>query len=242
LAEYGLYDESSEVAETSEEESSTVAETEEDSNETFLSLDDIPDYSGKSYYVVNDNRPYFDKNAQLRSDESYSELDDLGRCGMAFAKVSRDTMPERGEKRGEIGMIKPTGWHTVKYDCVDGNYLYNRCHLIGWQLGAENANEKNLVTGTRYMNLQMLEYENMVANYIYEGGEYVLYRVTPVYLKDELLCRGLLLEGLSDDETVSFNVFFYNVQPGIAIDYSTGENYYDGVFLDKTGDGVIYNE
>ena len=220
--------------------------TSEDSKSSLLYVPEffIPEYSGQSGYIVNDNIPFFSKDAwnNLSDDEYYSDLDSLNRPGIAYAIISKKTMPADGEERGEIGMIKPAGWHTVKYDCIDGKYLYNRCHIIGWQLGAENANEKNLVTGTRYMNLQMLQHENMVADYIRNGGDYIYFRVTPVYTGDNLLCDGLLMEGWSDDDSLMFNIFYYNVQPGIMIDYLTGDNEYSGVFLDTTGAGVVYEE
>lgn len=187
----------------------------------------LPDYAGQPYVAVNGNIPFFTEDEiTAQSYEFYSDLDCLGRCGYAMASLGEDTMPAEGEARGEIGMIKPSGWHTQKYDCVEGKYIYNRCHMIGWQLGAENANEKNLVTGTRYMNVQMIEHEDEVADYIRASGNHVMYRVTPVFVGDELVCRGLLMEACSVEdagEGVSFCVFYYNVQPGIEIDYATGE-------------------
>jgi DNA-entry nuclease len=190
-------------------------------------LDSIPNYSGTPYVAVNDNQPYF-SNTDLTttSFESYSNLNSLGRCGVAYACVSTDTMPK--EERGSIGQIKPSGWHTVKYDCVDGKYLYNRCHLIGYQLTAENANEQNLITGTRYLNVDgMLPFENMVADYIKETGNHVLYRVTPVFDGNNLVASGVLMEAESVEdkgEGICFNVFCYNVQPGVTIDYVTGDS------------------
>lgn len=197
------------------------------SAESSYSLDSIPDYSGSAYVTVNDNHPYFsDADLTTTSFESYSEFDSLGRCGAAYASVSTDTMPT--EERGSIGQIKPSGWHTVKYDCVDGKYLYNRCHLIGYQLTAENANEQNLITGTRYLNVEgMLPFENMVADYIKETGSHVLYRVTPIFDGDSLVASGVLMEAESVEdkgESICFNVFCYNVQPGITIDYPTGDS------------------
>ena len=197
------------------------------SAENTYSLDSIPDYSDSPYVAVNDNQPYFsDSDLTATSFESYSDLDSLGRCGVAYACVSTDTMPT--EERGSIGQIKPTGWHTVKYDCVDGKYLYNRCHLIGYQLTAENANEKNLITGTRYLNVDgMLPFENMVADYIKETDNHVLYRVTPIFDGDNLVASGVLMEAESVEdkgEGISFCVFCYNVQPGVTIDYATGES------------------
>ncbi len=192
-----------------------------------FSLKDIPAFSGKPYIVVNGNTPYFTENEIVAdSYEFYSELDTLGRCGVTIACIGKELMPT--EDRGNIGQVKPTGWHTVKYDCVDGKYLYNRCHLIGYQLTGENANVNNLVTGTRYMNVTgMLPFENMVADYIKETGNHVMYRVTPIFDGDDLLCRGVLMEGYSvedEGEGICFNVFVYNAQPSIEIDYSTGES------------------
>ena len=197
------------------------------SAENTYSLDSIPDYSGSPYVTVNDNQPYFsDSDVTTTSFESYSDLDSLGRCGVAYACVSTDTMPT--EERGSIGQIKPTGWHTVKYDCIDGKYLYNRCHLIGYQLTAENANKKNLITGTRYLNVDgMLPFENMVADYIKETDNHVLYRVTPIFDSDNLVASGVLMEAESVEdkgEAICFCVFCYNVQPGVTIDYATGES------------------
>ena len=192
-----------------------------------FSLKDIPAFSDKPYIAVNGNTPYFTENEIVAdSYEFYSELDFLGRCGVTIACIGEELMPT--EDRGNIGQVKPTGWHTVKYDCVDGKYLYNRCHLIGYQLTGENANVNNLVTGTRYMNVTgMLPFENMVADYIKETGNHVMYRVTPIFDRDDLLCRGVLMEGYSvedEGEGICFNVFVYNAQPGIEIDYSTGES------------------
>ena len=193
-----------------------------------FSLSDVPAYSGKAYTSVNGNVPYFTA-AELTttSFETYSDLDTLGRCGVTYACIGQDLMPT--EERGSIGMAKPTGWHTVRYDgFVDGNYLYNRCHLIGFQLTGENANTKNLITGTRYLNIEgMLPFENMVADYVKENGNHVMYRVTPIFEGDNLLANGVLMEGYSVEDKgagVSYCVFAYNVQPGIEIDYATGES------------------
>lgn len=193
-----------------------------------VSLKNIPAYSGKAYVEVNGNKPYFTKkDLTKKAFEKYSALDSLGRCGVAYANVCLDTMPT--EKRGAIGMIKPTGWHTVKYDHVDGKYLYNRCHLIGYQLTAENANERNLITGTRYLNVDgMLPFENMVADYVKETENHVLYRVTPMFDGDDLIAKGVLMEAKSMEDNgvgVSYCVFVYNVQPGVTIDYATGESH-----------------
>lgn len=190
-------------------------------------LDDIPKYDGDPYVLINDNEPTFTKEQlNTKSYEKYSDFDSLGRCGRAIANISIDMMPT--EKRGSIGMVKPTGWHTIKYDNVDGKYLYNRCHLIGYQLTGENANEKNLITCTRYMNtVGMLKFENEVANYIRETKNHVLYRVTPIFEKNNLLASGVLMEALSIEdkgEGIKFNAFVYNVQDGIEIDYSDGSS------------------
>ena len=196
-----------------------------------ISLSSIPAYSGSPYVTLNGGTPTFSK-AELKTQsyEYYSNLDKLERCGVVHACIGRDIMPT--EERGSIGMVKPAGWHTVKYDCVDGKYLYNRCHLIGFQLTGENANTKNLTTGTRYMNVNgMLPFENMVADYVKETGNHVMYRVTPIYKGNNLLANGLQMEGYSvedDGEGICFNVFVYNVQPQITIDYATGESYYSG--------------
>jgi DNA-entry nuclease len=196
-------------------------------SQSAYSLDSISDYSDSPYVTVNDNQPYFsDADLTTASFESYSELDSLDRCGVAYACVSTDTMPT--EERGSIGQIKPSGWHTVKYDCVDGKYLYNRCHLIGYQLSAESGNEKNLITGTRYLNVEgMLPFENMVADYIKETNNHVLYRVTPVFEGNNLVASGVLMEAESVEdkgEGICFCVFCYNVQPGVAINYTTGDS------------------
>lgn len=188
-------------------------------------LKSIPEYSGEPYVTIHDNVPFF-LEEELTTDafETYSELDDLGRCGTAYANICEDIMPT--EKRGKIGMIKPSGWHTVKYTGIDGNYLYNRCHLIGYQLSAENANEKNLITGTRYLNVTgMLPFENMVADYVNETGNHVLYRVTPIYNQENLVADGVLMEAQSvENDDLAFCVYCYNVQPGIEIDYHTGDS------------------
>jgi DNA-entry nuclease len=190
-------------------------------------IEEIPEYNGENYIVINDNVPFFTSDEiTTESFENYSELDYLGRCGVAFANVSVDTMPT--EARGSIGMIKPSGWHTVKYDIVDGKYLYNRCHLIGYQLTGENANELNLITCTRNMNnVGMLEFENKVASYVKETKNHVLYRVTPIFEGSNLLASGVEIEAYSvedNGEGIQFNVYIYNVQDGITIDYATGDS------------------
>ena len=195
-----------------------------------INLSSIPDYSGSPYETINGNEPYFSEDEYTTSSfEYYADLDELGRCGTAYACIGKDIMPT--EERGSIGQIKPTGWHTVKYDCVDGKYLYNRCHLIGYQLTGENANEKNLITGTRYLNVDgMLPFENMVADYIKESNNHALYRVTPIFEDDELVARGVLIEAKSVEDKgdgVTFCVYCYNVQPDVSIDYKTGESEYN---------------
>lgn len=195
---------------------------------TSFDLLTIPEYDGTNAYVVlNDNKPDFDESDFLsESFEEYSELDYLKRCGPAFANIGIETMPT--EERGEIGQVKPSGWKTIKYENVDGKYLYNRCHLIGYQLTGENANERNLITGTRYMNVQgMLPFENMVADYIDETENHVLYRVTPIFEGENLVANGVQIEAKSvedNGEGICFNVYIYNIQPGITIDYSNGNS------------------
>ena len=191
-----------------------------------MELADIPEYAGSAYCEINGNVPAFgDDELVTDAFENYSDLDSLGRCGAAYANICKEIMPT--EERGAIGMVKPSGWHTVKYnDRIDGNYLYNRCHLIGYQLAGENANEKNLITGTRYLNVTgMLPFENEVADYVESTGNHVLYRVTPVYDGDNLVASGVQMEAESVEDKgagVSFNVYVYNVQPGVLIDYATG--------------------
>ena len=187
---------------------------------------DVPAYSGEPYTAVNNNEPYFTSdNLTTEAFENYSELDALGRCGVAYANVCLETMPT--EKRGSISEVKPTGWHSVKYDNVDGKSLYNRCHLIGYQLTAENANQQNLITG--YLNVDgMLPFENMVADYVKETDNHVLYRVTPIFTGDNLVADGVLMEGYSvedEGDGICFCVYAYNVQPGITIDYATGDSW-----------------
>jgi len=193
-----------------------------------VTMEEVPQWSGQPYTVVNDNTPYFEQSDHtLRAYEQYAPLDSLGRCGVAVACIGQELMPT--QERGSIGQVKPSGWQTVKYDSVDGKYLYNRCHLIGFQLTGENANEQNLITGTRYMNVEgMLPFENMVADYIRETDHHVLYRVTPVYEGQELVARGVLLEGFSVEDQgqgICFCVFVHNCQPGIVIDYATGKSH-----------------
>ena len=188
----------------------------------------VPEYTGEPYAEINENIPDFSSEMMTaESWEVYSDLDLLGRCGPACANISKDLMPT--EERQSIGMIRPSGWHTVRYnDLIEGKYLYNRCHLIAYQLTGQNANELNLITGTRYMNtVGMQPFENQVADYVRTTGNHVLYRVTPIFKGHELVVRGVQIEALSvedDGKGVCFNVFVYNVQPGIIIDYATGES------------------
>lgn len=194
-------------------------------------VDIIVPYSGTPYIEINNNIPYFSEgDLTTESFELYSNLDELGRCGTAYANICIELMPT--EERNEIGQIKPSGWHTVKYnEIIDGNYLYNRCHLIGYQLAGENANEKNLITGTRYMNVDgMLPFENMIADYVTESGNHVIYRVTPIFEGNNLLASGVLMEAESVEDRgngILFCVYVYNVQPGIIIDYASGESRLD---------------
>ena len=192
-------------------------------------LASIPEYDSSPYVILNNNKPEFTEE-KLNSEEfeSYSDLDALGRCGVAMANIGLNLMPDADEERESISNVEPTGWINKEYDIVDGGYLYNRCHLIGYQLTAENANEKNLITGTRYMNTEgMLPFENEIAEYIKETRNHVLYRVTPIFEDDNLVASGVQLEAQSiedDGDGVCFNVYCYNVQPGIIIDYATGES------------------
>ena len=194
-----------------------------------VSLSSIPSFSGSPYVVVNNNVPNFSA-SELKTVgyETYSELDSLGRVRVALASVGKDTMPPTGAERGDISSIKPSGWIQAKYDCVSGGWLYNRCHLIGWQLSAENANKKNLMTGTKYLNISgMLPFENMVDDYIEETGNHVAYRITPIYDGNNLLASGVQMEAYSvedNGEGIQFNVYCYNVQPGVNINYKDGSS------------------
>lgn len=200
-------------------------------NNSYVSLDAIPAYDGKAYVAVNNNEPFFtDSDMTTTAFENYSDLDSLGRCGVAYANICKDIMPI--EERGKIGMIKPSGWHTVKYDVIKDRYLYNRCHLIGYQLAGENANPKNLITGTRYLNVEgMLPFENLVADYVNNTGNHVLYRVTPMFSGSNLVANGVLIEAKSVEDNgggILFNVYCYNVQPGVGINYENGDSWLDG--------------
>ena len=221
---------------------SEPAGTNNTNDNTQLITENIPDYTDKIYVEINGNKAEFSDEDKKRTDafEQYTDLDELGRCGVAYANICKELMPT--EKRGSIGMIKPSGWQLAKYDSVDGKYLYNRSHLIGFQLAGENANEKNLITGTRYFNVEgMLPFENEVAEYVKETNNHVLYRVTPVFKDTELVARGVKIEAYSVEDSgegVEFNVFVYNVQPDITINYQDGTSsgsgqIVDGVVKDK---------
>ncbi len=197
---------------------------------TSFDLSEIPEFNDSPYVYLNDNKPNFtEEDYTIKPFEHYSELDSIGRCGVAFANICKEIMPT--EPRGEIGMVKPSGWKLAKYDIVDGKYLYNRCHLIGYQLAGENANVKNLITGTRYLNVQgMLPFENEIANYIknQNDNKHVLYRVTPIFENNNLVASGVQMEAYSVEDNgqgVCFNVYVYNAQPGIQINYANGESF-----------------
>ena len=224
-----------EVAETTQEPKTQVEETQKpeitekpiQATAPNFDLSSIPEYSGKPYVAVNGNVPYFTQaDYTTKPFETFSPLDSLGRCGVAYANVCIDIMPK--EDRGSIGSVKPSGWQTIRYENVEGKYLYNRCHLIGFQLSGENANDENLITGTRYMNVDgMLPFENMVDDYVEETNNHVLYRVTPIFEGNNLLASGVLMEAWSVEDNgdgICFNVYCYNVQPGIEINYATGES------------------
>lgn len=209
-----------------------VEETQAKSQKSF-DIENIPQYDKTPYVTINNNIPNFsEKDYTTESFEKYSQLDNLGRCGTAYANISKEIMPKQGETRESISNIKPTGWQSTKYEnLIDGDYLYNRCHLIGWQLAGENANKLNLITGTRYMNIEgMLPFENLIDDY-FEKKEneknHVLYRVTPIFEGNNLIASGVQMEAYSIEDNgkgVRFNVYVYNVQPGIEINYSTGES------------------
>lgn len=228
------------LSETDTQESHTEeAESESDmkpgGTSVAITLADIPDYDGYPYVTLNNNVPSFLKEDMVTEPfEIYSDLDTFGRCGAAYANVCKELMPT--EERGTIGQVKPSGWHTVKYnDRIDGNYLYNRCHLVAYQLAGENANVKNLITGTRYMNVVgMVPFENEVADYVNSTGNHVLYRVTPLFEGDNLVAAGVVMEAMSVEDDglgVCFCVFVYNVQPGVIIDYATGDSEEDPTYM-----------
>lgn len=205
----------------------TTATTTTATTAELFELSEVPEYSGSPYVEVNGNKPYF-TDYPTESFETYSPLDSLGRCGVAYALICKDIMPTT--ERESIGNVKPSGWHTANYKgIIEDIYLYNRCHLIGYQLAGENANERNLITGTRYMNVEGMEpFENKVANYVKSYDAHVLYRVTPVFEGNNLVASGVLMEAYSVDDNgtgLQFCVYCYNVQPDIAIDYATGDSY-----------------
>lgn len=209
------------------EDTSVLGKNQEISYASSFELNTIPAFEGNPYVIINNNIPEFkDEELVTESFEKYSPLDSLGRCGPAIANVGTETMPT--EERGAISSVKPSGWQTTKYDIVEGRYLYNRCHLIGYQLTAENANKENLITGTRYMNVQgMLPFENKVSEYIKKTGNHVLYRVTPIFENENLVANGVQIEAKSVEdmgEGICFNVYIYNNQPGITINYKNGDS------------------
>lgn len=243
--------ESSEKTSTETEKTPEAIFNPENLSTSPLDLSSIPAYSDKPYAEVNGNLPFFaESEITAVAYESYSALDVLGRCGAAIACCGKETMPAANEERGNISSITPTGWVQAKYICVSGQSLYNRCHLIAWQLSAENANAKNLISGTRYLNADgMIPFENMVADYIKETGNHVMYRVTPIFEGNDLLASGVQLEAYSVEdggEGVCFNVYCYNVQPFIIIDYATGSSSFDEAAFeaskpdpDEVGDYVL---
>lgn len=211
--------------------STTTSSNEASTSENTIQLSNIPEYGSDPYVVINNNEPFFEESDYTtEAFEEYSDLDSLGRCGVAYANICKEIMPT--EDRQDINSVTPSGWVQHEYDFVDGGYLYNRCHLIGHQLSGEDANEKNLITGTRYLNIQgMLPFENMVADYVDETDNHVLYRVTPVYDGNNLVASGVLMEGWSVEDSgdgICYNVYCYNVQPGVEIDYATGDNWESG--------------
>ena len=213
---------------TNQQETEAAGENRPVTDDGVISYRDVPAFEGNPYVYVNDGEPVFtdEQRAAETGYERYGELDELGRCTAAFAVVGPETQPT--EKRGSIGEVRPSGWQMAKYDFVEGKYLFNRCHLLGYQLTGENANEQNLITGTRYLNVQgMLPFENAVADYVDATGNHVLMAVMPVFEGSELVARGvhMMAESVEDGgEGVAFNVFCYNVQPGVVIDYGTGES------------------
>lgn len=233
------------VTETTSSEKEIESESSESVVETLL-LNSIPSFSAEPYTEINSNIPFFTESDKqsVEAFEYYSDLDDLGRCGPAYANICVELQPT--EERGTIGNVRPSGWHTVKYnEIIDGNYLYNRCHLIGYQLAGENANEKNLITGTRYLNvIGMLYFENMVDDYVEQTHNHVLYRVTPIFCDNDLVARGVQMEAWSVEDSgsgICFNVFCYNVQPGIVIDYSSGESYIDNTVQEEHENNELGN-
>ena len=209
---------------------STIAAASAVTESGVITMANIPEYAGEPYVEINGNMPDFAEDLfTTESYEFYTDLDQIGRCGACFANIGQDLMPT--EDRGSISSVHPSGWVQAQYDFVDGKSLYNRCHLIGFQLTGENANDHNLITGTRYLNVEgMLPFENLVAEYIKETGNHVLYRVTPVFEVDDLVASGVQMEAISVEdrgEGICFNIYCYNVQPGVVIDYATGESRLD---------------
>lgn len=205
------------------------------------SLSSIPEYAGEPYVELNGNVPEFAEELfTTQSYEFYTDLDQIGRCGACYANIGPDLMPT--EERGSISSVHPSGWVQAQYDCVDGKNLFNRCHLIGYQLTGENANDHNLITGTRYLNVEgMLPFENQVAEYIRETGHHVLYRVTPIFEGSDLVASGVEMEAQSvEDDTISFHVYCYNVQPGVVIDYATGESHLAELNIESASEDATY--
>lgn len=231
-----INDNSSSIIDSNDETSSTSSTTQKPNNSTVgtgkasaVNPSTLPAFSGTAWTSVNNNQPNFSTTELTTSGyEKYSSLDSLGRCGVALASCGKEIMPSTDEERKSISSIKPTGWIQKSYSGISGGYLWNRCHLIGWQLSAENANRENLITGTRYMNINgMLPFENMVADYIKETGNHVAYRITPIFEGRNLVCSGVQMEAYSiedDGDGICFNVYCYNVQPGITINYATGDS------------------
>ena len=211
----------------------------------YIDLDVIPVWDGEPWLIVDGNTPGFTE-ADLTTEafERYSALDALGRCGSAYACVSQALLAD--ENRGSLASVTPTGWVNREYDFIDGKYLYNRCHLLGFQLTGNDASKRNLITGTRYLNIQgMLPYENQVADHVKENGHHVLYRVTPRFRENELVCRGVQMEAYcvecGSDDPFMFHVFCYNVQPGVLIDYETGESEFSEIGLNSEKKTYILN-
>ncbi len=216
--------------------------TENSTAEYTYSIGNVPEFCGEPYVVINRNEPDFDKNTEPEAFEKYTPLDRYGRCVEAFACVCTETMPK--EKRGDIYSVKPSGWQHVEYDFIDGKSLYNRCHLIGFQLTAENDNNRNLITGTRYMNTEMIPFENMIADYIKETNNHVLYKVNPIFKGKEMLARGVHMQAYSIEDSgdgICFNVYLYNVQPGVVIDYSTGKSGLDESYTTVSAKNYVLN-
>ena len=238
-----VFGESTEEPDAADTENAAAEEAEEHLlSIPYIPLTSVPAYSGESCVKINENTPLFSqKEITSESFEYYCSLDELGRCTAAYGSLSVDTMPGEDEERGSIAAVEPSGWNQAGYDFIESGWLYNRCHLIAWALGAENDNELNLITGTRYLNLEMEAYEKQIASWLRKTGGHVMYRVTPVYSGSELVCRGLLMEALSVEdggEGICLCLYFYNVQPGVEIDYADGSSKYSGEFADLTSAAV----